>query len=468
LEWARVIILGCPPTFRALLSRVVGRTRMIDTTEIVDRQRIGWFQMRVIALSAAVIAFDGFDAQALGFVAPVLGREWHLAPGALGPVFGAALTGMLIGAILFGSLADYLGRKWFIVLGTVVFGLGALATTRVESLSMLLLVRFLTGIGLGGVVPNAIALTSEYSPRSHRTLIVMGMLSSITIGSAVGGVLAARLIPVAGWQGVFWVGAMLPIAITPVLALWLPESLSVLAARSHRGSLDATLRRIDRRLGVAPDTPRVAPPEHHPGFLPFHLFREGRAMATVVLWAIFFMSLLDIYFLNNWLPTLFDARGLGVNAAIFISVMFQFGGAIGSFALGWLIGRVGFFPVLGLNFLVGCAAVAALGSSATPAFLAPCAFVAGACVVGGQGGCNALAVHAYPEFIRSTGVGWALGIGRVGSIVGPLIGGFMLAAHWTVPALFAASAVPQAIAGVLAILIGTLVHRTMRAGQPTA
>jgi AAHS family 4-hydroxybenzoate transporter-like MFS transporter len=430
----------------------------IDAAHILDNQPLGWFQIRVMALCAAVIAFDGFDAQALGFVAPVLSREWRLPPGALGPVFGAALTGMLIGAVAFGSLADYLGRKRFIVLGTLVFGLGALATTMVRSLDALLIVRFLTGIGLGGVMPNAIALTSEYSPRSRRTIMVMVMFSAVTIGSALGGALAARLIPVFGWQGVFWVGALLPIAVAPALLAWLPESLHVLAARPDRAGVDALLRRIDPRLAVAPGSQFVMGHERQPAFRTPHLFRQERLPVTLLLWVIFFMNLLDIYFLNNWLPTLFDARGLGLNAAIFISVMFQLGGALGTFGLGWLIGRAGFFSVLSLNFLVGCASVLALGWSGATAFLAPCAFLAGACVIGGQGGCNALAVHVYPPFVRSTGVGWALGVGRVGSIVGPVVGGLMLAAHWTVPALFMASALPQLVAALVVVLIGMVMR----------
>lgn len=426
----------------------------MDAKDVLDSRPMGRFQLRVVMLCAAVIALDGFDTQALGFVAPVLSREWGLPPGALGPVFGAALTGMLIGAVALGSLADFYGRKPFIVAGTLVFGAGALATIGVHSLEGLLIVRFLTGLGLGGVMPNAIALTSEYSSRRQRTFMVMVMFSAVTVGSALGGVLAARLIPGFGWRGVFWAGALLPLALLPALLVWLPESLHVLVARSDYAGVERVMRHIDARIS-AETVDGASGDERQQGFRLLHLFRHGRAVVTLLVWAMFFMNLLDIYFLNNWLPTLFSTRGLGVNAAILISVMFQAGGALGTFGLGWLIGRFGFYSVLSVNFAVGSASIVALGwPGATTAVLAACAFVAGACAIGGQGGCNALAVQVYPAFVRSTGVGWALGVGRAGSIVGPVVGGLMLAAHWNVRALFAASALPQVCAAVLIMAIG--------------
>ncbi len=415
---------------------------VLNVTDFLEARTISAFQLRVAALCAVVIGLDGFDSQSLAFVAPAISREWHLLPGALGSVFGAALFGMLIGAILLGSLADYFGRKPMILLGTVIFGLGALSTLAVQALPDLMIIRFLTGIGLGGVLPNAVALTSEYGSRKHRTMMVMVMFSAITVGSALGGVLATQLIPPFGWKAVFVAGGVMPLLIVPAIVIWLPELLEVLVARGARARITSILRKIEPKIDQDADYASSA--EKISGFVLPQLFRQNRALVTILFWAIFFLNLLDIYFLNSWLPTLFNATGLSDSMAIIITVMFQAGGAIGSFILGWLIARLGFFPVLGTSFVVGCCAILALGwAGAETALLIPAAFLAGACVIGGQGGCNAMAARFYPAFVRSTGVGWALGIGRIGSIVGPVLGGFMLAAHWAVPSVFTAGALPQ-------------------------
>jgi len=202
---------------------------VIDVPEYIDRQPVGAFQIRLLLICAAVLFIDGFDTQAIGYVAPAVAQEWKLPRGALGPVFSAGLFGLMIGALVFGTLADRIGRKRIIVLSTAAFGVGTLLTILVQDAAWLMALRFLTGLGLGGAMPNAVALTSEFSPHRRRATMVMAMFAGFSIGAALGGLLAAALIPAFGWRSVFLVGGLAPLLLVPVLLYALPESIRYLA-----------------------------------------------------------------------------------------------------------------------------------------------------------------------------------------------------------------------------------------------
>jgi len=439
----------------------------ISLARYVDERPLSAFQIRVIGLCALVVGLDGFDAQALGFVAPALSKDLHLAPGALGPVFGASLFGVMIGSLVFGALADYLGRKWLVVAGVLVFAVGSLATTQATSVPDLVMLRFFTGIGLGGVLPNTIALTGEYSPQRRRTLLIMLMFMTVSLGSAIGGAVAAKLITAYGWQVIFIVGGILPLMLCPVLIVWLPESLALLALDASRsGRVRALLTRIDPSARLPADARFTITEESGKGFLLPQLFTKRRLVPTLLLWVMFFMNMMDIYFLNSWLPTLTHGVGLEVEAAIAVGIAFQFGGMLGTVALGVLIERFGFDRVLFATYFAGFLSIITIGlAGASLPILVPAVFIAGVAVIGGQIGCNAYAARIYPTYIRGTGIGWALGIGRFGSILGVTLGGLMLAAHWNVSSLFQASAVPQ-LCSALAIL--GLAVLGMRGSLPTS
>ncbi len=437
---------------------------VINVGRFIDDRPLSAFQIRAICLCALVIGLDGFDAQALGFVAPALAKDWQLARGALGPVFGASLFGVMIGSLLFGALADYFGRKWLVIAGVLVFALGTLATSTATGISDLLILRFVTGLGLGGVLPNTIALTGEYSPRRRRTLMIMLMFMTVSLGSAIGGFAAAKLIPAYGWQVVFVIGGVLPLALCPILIAWLPESLSLLALdEAKTGRVRPLLARIDPSATFAADTRFTMVEESGRGFLLPQLFMNQRLVPTLLLWVMFFMNMLDIYFLNSWLPTLAHGVGLDVEAAIAVGVAFQFGGMAGTVALGLLIEQLGFHRVLFLTYAAGFASIVTIGlAGASLPILVPAVFVAGVAVIGGQIGCNAYAARVYPTYIRATGLGWALGFGRLGSILGVTIGGLMLAAQWSIPSLFQASAVPQLCSAL--VIVGLALFGMRRGG----
>ncbi len=313
---------------------------VIDVPGFIDSQPVGRFQVRVLLLCAAVLFVDGFDTQAIGYVAPELARTWGLPRTALGPVFSAGLFGLMLGALLFGPLADRVGRKRIIVLSTAAFGVGTLATMWTEGASSLTVLRFLTGLGLGGAMPNAVALTAEFSPHRRRATMVMAMFCGFSLGAALGGLIAAALIPRFGWPSVFLVGGVAPLLLVPVLAGGLPESVRFLAASGRKDD------RVARLLTLTAPSSRFMPGTRFtahepvlPGLPVRHLFSEGRAAATALFWVMFFMSLLDLYFLSNWLPTVLNDLGASVSLAAVIGAMLQVGGVVGTFALGSVIDR---------------------------------------------------------------------------------------------------------------------------------
>jgi AAHS family 4-hydroxybenzoate transporter-like MFS transporter len=429
----------------------------VDVAAFIDAQPVGAFQVKLLLTCAAVLFLDGFDTTAIGYVAPALAKEWNLGRGALGPVFSAGLFGLMIGALLLGPLADRIGRKKIIIFSTLAFGIGTLITAFVNDMNTLFAVRLLTGLGLGGAMPNTIALTSEFSPHRRRATMVMVMFVGFSVGAALGGLLAAALIPQFGWRSVFVVGGAAPLALVPILALRLPESVRFLALAGQANQRVAQLLAlVDPKALFAPGTRFVVNEPALAGLPVRHLFQGGRTTTTLLLWVVFFMSLLDIYFLSNWLPTVLNDLGASIAAAAAIGSMFQVGGVVGTFALGSIIDRFS-FRALALVYFIGVFAVGAIGQLGHSAIFATIAiFAAGFCIVGGQIAANALAAGFYPTSVRATGVGWALGIGRIGSIVGPLVGGVLLSQRWSAGEVFVAAAGAALCAALAALFLSRI------------
>jgi AAHS family 4-hydroxybenzoate transporter-like MFS transporter len=404
-------------------------TKVVDISAVIDAQPVGAFQLRVFLLCAAVLFVDGFDVQGITYVAPTLTQEWGLVRGDLWPALTAGLVGVMLGALGLAPLADHVGRRRVIVYSCAAFGVGSLLTVFVDSLPWLIAVRFVTGLGLGSALPNAIGLASEYAPRARRALIVMFVGSGISLGAIGAGMATARLLEPFGWQVVFVLGGVLPLLLAALLARALPESIRLAAVTPRlRHEAERLLRRLKPEIAEEEHVEIVSGDAEGGRATVADLFADGRGLATVCLWVAFFMSLLNVYLAINWLPTSLAASGFSVTQAADMTTLYHAGGVLGTYAIGLTMDRLGAHRMVLVALLLAIlgfytfATATGLGQWSTTAILA----LAGVGVIGAQVGVTALAAITYPVAMRATGLGWALGIGRVGSIVGPTIGGIML------------------------------------------
>jgi MFS transporter, AAHS family, 4-hydroxybenzoate transporter len=430
-------------------NEAVTSSKTLDVSRFIDERGVGRYQLLVATICGSIVLLDGFDAQIMGYVVAKIGADLHVEKASFGPLLSSGLFGMMIGALVFGPLADRIGRRPVLIVCPLIFGAGSLLTATAQSPEMIVLFRLLTGFGMGGAMPNTIALTAEYMPARVRASAVMMMFCGFSIGAAVVGWVAAPLIPAYGWRSVFIVGGVLPIAITAVVAAFLPESIRFLLRRHD------DQRRAGRYLAkVAPDAPldaRLTLPDEggHGGNVVSQLFTPGRRWVTLLLWVMFFANLLDLYFVNSWLPTIMQGVGIPPTRAILITTLFQVGGAAGAIVLGRLLDRHLSFRLLALVYLIASVCVFLIGESGTStAWLVATVFAAGFGVIGAQFGANAIAAEVYPTASRSTGVGWAFGIGRIGSILGPMLGALLIG---TTSRLFLLAAIPPLIAAIAAL-----------------
>lgn len=439
--------------------------RTIDVQDFIDHHPFSAYQKAILTLCFLIVAVDGFDTAAIGFIAPALKAEWGLTPQALGPLFGAGLGGLMLGAFIFGPLADRYGRKTILLFSVAFFGTASLVSMYSANLEQLVVLRFLTGLGLGGAMPNSITLTSEYCPAARRSSLVTLMFCGFTVGSAIGGLTAAQLVPAIGWRGILLLGGVLPLALVPVLWFVLPESVRFQVLNGHAGERIArTLRRI--APGTDLQEARFVLKDHKAkGFPARHLFDEGLGRGTVLLWATFFMTLLIIYLLSSWLPTVISSTGMSLQMASVVTAMFQIGGTVGAILIGRFMDRNPPGTVLAIAYALGAGCVALIGvSHANPWLLGLAVFCAGVTISGSQVGANALAAAYYPTHVRATGVSWASAVGRIGSVLGSMSGGVMLAAGLPLSLMFAIVAVPALLAALTIFVMGRLEAQREAAG----
>ena len=438
-------------------------TRALSVGEVIDQQPLSRRQISTIVLCGLVLLLDGFDTQCIGFLAPSISETLAIPLKNFGPVFSASLLGLMIAAMAMGPLADRWGRKWPVIFSALTFAVFALLTARAVSFEQLVIYRFLTGLGLGGAMPNVVALTSEYSPKRLQAVFVAMLFSGIPLGALVASSASSVMIPRWGWRSVFILGGILPLAIALLLIKALPESVRFLAARGKSAeAITKIMRQISpgirtaevdlsaRAAGSADEDDRVS--RKDAGLAVRRLFAEERAAGTILLWIAFFMNLLIMYFIVNWLPGLLQQSGLPASAGVTAILLFSLGGIAGNLGEGRVMNSCGAYATLLAQFAISTALIGAL-AFLTRSFgmLLAVTFVLGIAIEGGQGGLNALAASFYPTTMRSTGVGWALGVGRVGSIVAPMIGGMLLSMGWSPQHIFLAGMAP-ALCGSMAIL----------------
>jgi AAHS family 4-hydroxybenzoate transporter-like MFS transporter len=445
--------------------------RSVDVARFIDDRGVGRFQILVLILCFIIMIIDGFDAQAVGFVAPIISVAWGVSKASFSPVFAAGLLGMAVGALLFGALADRFGRKSIIVFCFLTFGVLTLAKAFVASILDLTVLQFVAGLGVGGAMPNAIALISEYSPAKRRSLMVTVASAGYSVGASGAGFLTARLGASYGWQATFVVGGVAALAMAPALIVLLPDSIRFMVlSGARRAQVLRILHKIDRNQAVDADVALTSSEEKLVGLPVGHLFREGRTGMTIFLWLAVFMDLLVIYYMTSWLPvTIHGVGGITVEDAAIAAALFSAAGLFGTPVVGLLMDWFGPARMLALSFLLASACIAAIGSFASSHFeLKIIVFLAGFFSVGAHLGLSALAGELYPTFMRATGVGWALGIGRVGSLISPVLGGLLLAWQWQVTPIFLAVAAPAFLAALSVLAVGFFSSTQAREAMPLA
>ncbi|MFZ4685707.1 MAG: MFS transporter [Hyphomonadaceae bacterium] len=425
-----------------------------DLTKVIDQTPIGPFQIRIVALSFALIVIDGYCLLAPGFAAPSIARDWMIQDEArLGLVLAASLLGMIIGAPLFGFIGDRFGRRPAVLIATAIFAgftaLSAFAGNPTELAAL----RFIDGIGIGGVTSNIIALVSEYMPRRMRTLAVIGTLAGTSVGGALPALVRVFAPPDLVWQSIFLIGGIAGAIVFGMALAGLPDSPASLWARGHHAKALAILSKITS----TPPAPLPAGIENGrtgsgSSLSPGALFRDGLGLVTPLLWLMNFSNFLAIFFVVSWTPYVLEAANVTHERAALVNAVFSLAGIAGGLIVARIIDRRGPLALAGM-FAVGAPAVAAIGlvGAANFGLLLLAAGLAGAAVVGNQFALGAISTKVYPSDRRSAGAGWALSVGRIGSLSGPLLGGALVASALPLPMLYGYAAAPL-VAGALASL----------------
>ncbi|KWF32769.1 4-hydroxybenzoate transporter [Burkholderia diffusa] len=440
---------------------------VFDVQRWIDTLPFSRFQLAIAVQCFAVVALDGLDTALIGFVVPALRNDWHTGTTGITLLLASGLVGLAVGAFFAGPLGDRVGRKRLLIASVLSFGLFSGLCAIAPEIYSLTAFRFLTGVGLGAAMPNAIAMTSEYSPRARRALIVTTMFCGFTFGSAAAGFVAAHVIPRYGWHAMFVIGGVLPIALGLTMLVALPESIRFLIhRRAPAAQIAAVLRRmsanapVDSRHFVADEPAGVV--THSPVS---QLLMRPLRFGTLTLWCTFWINLLVVYLVTNWLPSLFRDAGFDLAQAAIVTAMFQLGGTVGAILLGRAMDRFNPYAVLVAAYLVAmlCVSIVAWRYDDLTS-LCIGIFGIGFGVAGSQTGANALAADFYPTSSRVTGVSWALGVGRLGAIAGSFIGALVMASAMGLSGVFTLLIAPIACA---AVAIGTMGLHYTRTGRYT-
>ena len=424
--------------------------KTLDVQTFLNEQRFSGYQWLIFGQCFLVVLLDGFDTAAIGYIAPSLVHEWGIGRPALGPVLSAAIFGLIAGALVIGPLADRIGRKRLLVASVLVFALGCLASSFSADLTELTLWRFITGIGLGAAMPNAVTMMSEYCPDRRRATLTNMMFCGFPLGAALGGFLAAWMIPQWGWRSVLVLGGVTPLALGILMLFSLPESVRFMVGRGYPAErVRAVLARISTAAASASAfvSTEIKRASDGKGGVALVLSRSY-FVGSVMLWIAYFMGLVIFYGLINWMPILFKDAGVEARTATLISALFPLGGT-GALLFGWLMDRFNGNYIVATGFALTAVAVFAIGQVVgSVGLLIATVFIAGVAMNTAQSSLPALAASFYPTRGRGTGVAWMMGIGRFGGIVGSFLVSELTQRQLGFAAIFTIVALAGAIAAV--------------------
>lgn len=421
---------------------------VFNTTEIIEKSKFNKFHALVLFWCTFIIILDGYDLAVYGAVLPILIEEWGLSSVEAGAIGSYGLVGVMFGAIFFGPLADRIGRKNVIIICFVLFSIFTGLCGLAQSPTDFSIYRFIAGLGLGGIMPNVIALMTDYSPKSMRSLTVAIVLCGYSIGGMLAPLLSIYLIPSFGWEIVYIVAAV-PVLLLPLIWKTLPDATVFLAVKGKNKELRNIMQKIEPSISFTdkdsfekPDITKEA------GIPVVQLFKNKRALSTSMFWIAYFMCLLMIYGLNTWLPQLMVKAGYGLNSSLSFLIILHAGTIVGTLVIGKLADKYGSKKMLIPMYIVGTICLILLGFKADMWVISLLVAVTGACTIGAQNIINAYVSQYYPPFLRSTALGISSGVGRIGAILGPTIGGILLTMNMPIQINFLAFAIPGVLAAI--------------------
>jgi AAHS family 4-hydroxybenzoate transporter-like MFS transporter len=436
----------------------------VQVSHFLDEHGLGSFQIKLIIWSGLLALIDGYDIGAIAFAAPHLIADWHVAPKALGLVLSASNIGVLFGSQIFGWVGDVYGRKTALILSNILFGVFTFAAAYSTDLTQLSWLRLIAGLGIGGVIPNLVAINAESAPRHLRAALAIIAAGMVPMGGALAGFASAALVPTHGWPILFEIGGIVPIVIALAAVIGLPESIKFMTLHeSQRGKIVALLADIRPDFTVPPNARFVIEDEKQsPGSSPLYLFGNGLAAITPLTWLMFACNLMGYFFLISWTPTLMAAAKVPQSTAALAGAALQVGGTIGALLLCWWLQRQRFLAVA-ILFVIAVPVVGAIGYAGvtSTAALLTATFCAGVLVLGIQSGINVVGAMIYPTSLRANGSGWQLGIGRLGAILGPFLGALFVGLP--VEQLYLWSALPFAAGAVVTFIIYALIRARLKA-----
>jgi AAHS family 4-hydroxybenzoate transporter-like MFS transporter len=438
-------------------------THLSATEAALESQRIGPLQLRVAVICLLAQTFDGYDLSSISMAAPALSQAWHLPGAAFASTFVMSSVGIMAGALVSGPAGDRLGRKPVLLASLLLLVVSSFACVHAASIPGLAALRFVTGLGIGTLMPATVALTSDYLPSRHRASVIMVVFTGAPLGGFLGGQLVAQLLPTFGWTVIFSIGWILPAILVPVVSLWLPESPRFLL---RKGDLTPHTRQLLRQLNI--ETGQSGDPVFSHGLdvatgnPVAGLFRDGLAPVTVLVWTLYFANLVSMYLIGYWMPTVLHLSGLSPADAVFAASLRDAGPLLSIFVLAPLSQRFTPQGVLAFSLAGGIVAIGAVGLLDLPYIsLLATIFLIGCCTTGSMTVINGMTAAIYPARVRNTGMGWALGIGRLGGIGGPWLGGLLLGLGWPPRQIFLFACVTAAVAAVCVLLLRSRVRRAV-------
>ncbi|WP_157271203.1 MFS transporter [Azohydromonas aeria] len=437
--------------------------RTIDVHKVADEARFNRFHGLVLFWCALIIIFDGYDLAVAGIALPSIMKQMGVDPTQAGFMVSSALFGMMFGAIFLGTIADRIGRRWAIAICIVLFSVFTAAAGLTSDPVTFSVTRFLAGLGIGGVMPNVVAQMTEYSPRKVRSTMVTLMFSGYAVGGMLAAVLGKGLIESWGWQSVFF-AAVLPVALIPFILKSLPESMPFLLKQGRHEELKAIVARLDPGLRPTAADRFALPAVDKADSAPVrHLFQDGRGFSTVMFWIAFFMCLFMVYALSSWLTKLMAGAGYSLGSALTFVLTLNFGAMIGAVGGGWLADRFHIKWVLFSMYVLAAVSITLLGVPMPTEALFFVVGLAGASTIGTQIVTYAYAGQFYPMAVRSTGIGFASGVGRSGAILAPIVIGALVGMALPLQQNFIAIAIPAVIA---AVAVAMIKHGRSASAQP--